>query len=248
MLKKLLIPVVCVCATLANAEPQRTALTTENKFPELGKVEVGYDFTNHEFDDGKVRVHEGVVRYGLVENLTARLHVPAVSADPDFGSKEQGIGDIQLGLDLRAYEDIFGYPYVIPHLDVSFSTGDEDKGLGTGENMFMFGVAIGTKTHDQYHWVLDVSYAANYDAKGGDEDDVFMVGLSWIWDVSERFSVSIEGLVQDFQDTDNEPYLIGGGFAYKWTPNFQTRFFMGGWQEQETGEDLAFNVNATYGF
>ncbi len=248
MSKKLLIPVLFACATLAGAESQRTAITTENKFPELGKLELGYDFKNREFDDAKYRIHEAVARYGLIENLTARLHVPFVSADPDFGDKEQGIGDVQLGFDLRAYEDIFRYPYVVPHLDVAFSTGDEDKGLGTGETMFMFGVAIGTMTHDQFHWVLDVSYAANYEALATEEDDVFMVGLSWVWDISDRFSISIEGLVQDFQDTDNEPYLIGGGFAYKWTPAFQTRFFMGGWQEQESGEDLAFNVNAAYSF
>ncbi len=248
MLKKLLLPVLCCAATLAYAEPQRTALTTENKFPELRHLELGYDFSNREFSDYEYRSHELVARYGLVENLTARVHLPFDTYRPDYGSNETGLGDVRVGLDLVAYQDVFTFPFVIPHAEVGFSTGDEDKNLGTGENMYKFGVAFGTKTHEQFNWVLDVSYAANARAKAADEDDIFEVAFSWVWELSESFALSVEALIRDYQDTDNEPYLIGGGFAYKWTPAFQTRFFMGGWQEQESGEDLVINVNAAYSF
>ncbi len=248
MYKKLLLPILCCTASLAFAEPQRTVLTTENKFPELGHLELGYDFSNREFSDLEYRSHEVFARFGLVENLTARVHVPFDTYRPDFGSSESGLGDVRVGLDLVAYQDVFSFPFIIPHVDVGFSTGDEDKNLGTGETMYKFGVAFGTKTHEQFVWVLDVSYAADAKAKAADEDDIFEVGLSWGWELSDRFMLSLEALIQDHQDTDNEPYLLGGGFSYKWTPALQTRFFMGGWQEQESGEDLVINVNASYSF
>lgn len=248
MLKKLSVAVLCASASLAIAEPQRAVLTTENKFPELRQLELGYDFYNREFEDSNYRSHELVARYGLIENLTARVHVPYDSNDPDFGDSESGLGDVRLGFDLVAYQDVFTYPYVIPHLDLSFTTGDEEKGLGSEDGMYMFGVAFGTVTHDMFHWILDLSYAANQGAKASDEDDAFQVGISFIWDVSERFTMGLEVLVQDFQDTDNEPYLIGGGLTYKWTESLQSRVFLGGWQEQESGEDQFFNFNTAYTF
>lgn len=248
MFKKLLLPILCCAASIALAEPQRTALTTENKFPELGHLELGYDFSNREFENFEYDSNELFARFGLVENLTARVHLPFDTYDPDYGDKERGIGDVGVGLDLVAYQDVFSFPYVIPHFDVTFSTGDEDKNLGTGDNSFKFGIAFGTKTYEQFNWVLDVSYAENYDAKAADEDDIFQVAFSWVWELSDRFAFSVEALIQDHQDTDNEPYLIGGGLSYKWTPEFQTRFFMGGWQEQESGEDTLLNLAATYAF
>lgn len=254
MLKKLLLPVLLCSASVALAAPQRSTLTTENQFPELGHVEVGYDFTHHEFDatrrhEGfKYGIHEAFARVGVVDNLTLRLHAPVNQYTPDYGKKQSGFGDFRVGLDLVAYQDVFNFPYIIPHLDVSFDTGDEDKNLGAGENIYRFGVAIGTKTHEMFDWILDVSYTQNYDSKTTDDDDVFEVAFTWMWELSDQFTLNIEALVQDYQDTDNQPFLVGGGFSYKWTPAFQTSFFMGGWQQQESGEDLVFNVNAAYSF
>ncbi|HMP74853.1 MAG TPA: transporter [Kiritimatiellia bacterium] len=248
MFKKLLIPALCGVASLAIAEPQRAVLTTENKFPELRQLEVGYDFTSTEYDTSKFRSHEFVARYGLLENLTARLHVPFNTIDPDFGDKEEGIGDVRLGLDLVAYQDVFSFPYAIPHVEVSFPTGDEDKNLGTGDNMVKVGLAIGTVTHEVLHWVADFTYAINTDSKAAVDDDIFSAALSLIWDVSDRFAVSGEGLVQDRENTSSNPVLLGAGLNYKWTPSFQTRFFMGVWNDSADGEDIVLNFNAAYTF
>lgn len=248
MIKKLFIPAFFGMATLAVAEPQRAALTTENKFPELRQLEAGYDFVSTDFEAARYLTHELVLRYGLIENLTTRVQVPFNTIDPDFGDKEQGIGDVRLGFDLLAYEDVFSFPYAIPHVEVSFPTGDEDEGLGTGENMVKFGLAVGTVTHEVLHWVADASYTINSDSKVAEESDVFELALSIIWDVSDRFAVSAEGIVQDAENAEDNPILLGAGLSYKWTPSFQTRFFMGGWNNGANGEDTTLNVNAAYTF
>ncbi len=247
MLKKAAAVALCSIATLAWAEPQRTVLTHENKQPELGQLEVGYQFLQREFNESNLRSHSAQARYGLWENLTASLDVPWVSRDEDFGTDQDGIGDVVLGFDLLAYEDVFTYPYVIPHLEIAFPTGDEDDGLGTGETAYSFGFSVGTVVYEVLHYVLDFTYAANYDALATDEDDAFLVALSMVWDISDRFALSLEGGIIDYQDTDDEPYILGGGMAYKWSPNFQTSFFYGGWQESPD-EDSATSVRATYQF
>lgn len=247
MLKKALAVALCSAATLAWAEPQRVILTHENQYPELGQLEVGYEFQQREFNTFNYRTHSAQVRYGLVDKLTASLDVPWVQRDEDFEDDQDGIGDVVLGFDLVAYEDVFTYPYVIPHVEVGFSTGDEDKGLGTGESMYAFGISFGTVVYDVLHYVLDLTYAANYDALATDEDDIFAGSLSLIWELSEQFNFSLETRLIDFQDTDDEPFIVGGGMAYKWSPDFQTSFFYGGWQE-DADEDSTLNVRATYTF
>lgn len=248
MFKKALTVVLCSAATVALAEPQRVLLTRENQFPALHQLEVGYEFQQREFNDLNYRTHSAQARYGLIENLTARLDVPFVMRDADFESDEEGLGDIKLGFDLLAYEDVFSYPYIIPHLDIGFATGDEDKGLGTGETSYTFGLSVGTVVYEVLHYIADVSYAVNHDALASADDDVFMASLSVMWTLSEKFALSLEGRLLDFQDTDNEPYLIGGGMAYRWTDDFQTSLFYGGWQESETGEDTLLSVKAALQF
>lgn len=88
------------------------------------------------------------------------------------------------------------------------------------------GVSIGTVVHDVLHYVLDASYAMNYDARATEEDDVFMGSLSLIWDISERFSAMGEGRIMDFQDTSDQPFLIGGGMTYGWSENLSSTFFI----------------------
>ena len=103
MLRKVLLASVLTAMTLApqlRAEEARALLTTENKFPELGQLELSYLLDNQKYDDLDYRAQSLIARYGLIENLTARLQLPYVQREPDFGSDTDGLGDIRLGFDL----------------------------------------------------------------------------------------------------------------------------------------------------
>jgi hypothetical protein len=250
MFKKasLSLAVFCTAAAWAGAEPQRAFLTTENKFPERGALELGYEFIGREFDTLKYNRQSVFARYGLIENLTARIHAPYDTLKPDFGGDESGLGDVTLGADLVAYQDVFSFPFVIPHLDVSLPTGDEDKGLGSGDALISAGVAVGTKTQDRFVWVLDVSYASVYDAKASEKDDVFGAALSWIWELSDRFTVNIEGLFRHAEAYDSNAILVGGGMNYSWSPKLNTGVFIGRWDDDDSGEEQLLNIRAAYAF
>lgn len=248
MSKKLLIPAMCAVAAVVWAEPQRTLIVTENKFPEPGKAEVGYSYFGRESGDDAVHDHALVARYGLIENLTLRVHVPYVSYQPEFATDEDGLGDVRLGLDLVSFQDVFSYPFVIPHLDVSFPTGDEDKNLGAGETVFRAGVAIGTKTHDQFVWVIDASYSSASDAVADKQGDLFDIALGILWELSDRFTVQAEGMVRHYEAYDSAAVLLGGGMSYKWTPSLLTSVYMGQWNSNDSGEDTVFKAAVSYGF
>ncbi len=227
----------------------RTLFTTENSFPETGQLQAGYEFQNREFElDGSIESQAVSLRYGLMENVATRVRVPFVSIEDEFGGDESGMGDVILGFDLLAYEDIFRYPYVIPHLDIGFATGDEEVELGGGETMIKFGVSVGTVVYDVLHYVADVSYAMDYDVVGEPTDDAMIGSLSMIWDISERFSLVGEASVTSLDELGEEQFTAGGGMTYAWSEKFSTTFFAGMVDDEFSGEESMVSLKANYTF
>lgn len=249
MLKRSLALACLTSASLAIAEPQRALLTHENKFPELHQVEVGVlgNYTEYELRDE--RAIGPYARYGLLENLTLNASVPYKDIEPQNGSSESGIGDANIGLELRAWQDIFDYPFVIPHVDVDLSTGDEDKGLGSGEAVTTFGISVGTVTYDCLHWIGDVSYAVNGGHEQPDPDNVFILAGSIIWDISDQFSVLFEANVTD-EDTPNDerPSFYQGGLTYDWTDNLMMGLYFGAARGSPDDADGSATVKFAYTF
>jgi hypothetical protein len=216
--------------------PQRTTLTRENMFPELFQLEAGAFFDHVELDDNERDSYGVYGRYGLWENVTFEAAVPVVSSDIG-GSSETGLGDVELKLDLLAFQDIFRYPFVIPHIDVALPTGDEDDGLGTGETVVTLGISVGTTVADQLTWIVDASYAFNGGNSAAENDNVFLVSGSVIWDISDRLAILAEGRVAEENSFGEVPYTVMGGLAYKITRDVQLAGYGGQYREDTLVEN-----------
>jgi len=226
-----------------NTGPMRTTLTRENKYPEVGQVEVGGFFADAEQDTDLERTSYGAYgRLGVWEFATVQAEVPFV--DADFGDESNsGIGDVVLSLDLLAYQDLFAFPFVIPHIDVSLPTGDEDEGLGTGETVTTIGLSIGTKVYDVLTYVVDVAYALNGGGLAQEDDNIVLVSGSIVWDITDRFAVLAEGRVEEKNVFDNYPYIIKGGLVYRFTRDLQLAGYGGTYSaELEGAEDDQFDL------
>lgn len=249
MPKRLAVLVGLASVSMAGAEMQRALLTHENKYPELHQLEIGALGSAEDFDSGDVRSVGPFVRFGLLENLTFSATAPYMEISPDFGKDESGIGDTVLGLDLLAYQDIFGYPYVIPHVSVSLDTGDEDKGLGRGDTFTTVGVSIGTVTHEVLHWIADFSYVINGGEKGSDTDNYYELAGSLIWDVSKRFAVLVEGMLSEQEEADGDHLnFVQGGFTYKWTDDLVMGAYFGSTTSDDSDSNGRVTVKASYSF
>jgi len=241
MMKKLIAPVLvaCLSAMPAFAEPNqtmvtlrsdlksvyesyysgsaRTTLTRENKFPGDGHIEVIGAFDHAELQDLEQDLYSVGARYGLLESVTLGASLPYVQSD-FAGVEHDGIGDLVLSADLLAFQDLFRYPFVIPHIDTSFPTGDEDDGLGTGETVINFGISVGTVVYDALTYILDFSYAYNGSTYFvlGNPDNIYMVSGSIIWDISDRFAVLGEGrMYEELDFMEDNPFEAKGGLAYR---------------------------------
>jgi len=224
-----------------NTGPMRTTLSRENKYPEVGQFELGGFYENAEKNEIEQDIYGAYGRVGIWEFVTAEAVVPVLDAEVD-GENNNGIGDVVLKLDILGFQDIFQYPFFIPHVDVSLPTGDEDEGLGTGETGVIIGMSIGTKVYDMLTYIIDVAYSMNNGDDSFDDDDIFYVSGSIVWDVSDRFALLTEGRVYEENSYENYPYIIKGGVAYRFSPDVQIAGYGGVVNNDTTVGDDTYNT------
>lgn len=261
MMRKFLPLFVCVCfvAAVGQAEPIRTLLTKENQLPEKHQVEVGalgqYKELKEDFPvtaGSDTYVGSPYVRFGLFENMAVHGTVPFVSSEVQGGgSSDAGLGDASVGFDLLVWQDVFDYPYVMPHAEIGLGTGDEDKGLGTGETSATFGVAVGTTTYDVYHWAADAQFTV-FD----NEKDQASISASLIWDISQQFCVLAECRIADnnekpddvYTGDDNDDVIIHyqAGMFYKPIESLGIGVYLGGVENGEA--DTIASTKIAYSF
>ena len=228
-------------AAMAESEFSRTLFCRENRLPDLGRWELGVFSQYQQYDESagvsgldwkrKDFTVSPYARYGLYENLTAFANLPFGTVDSDRVGDHTGIRDISLGLELLAYEYTFGYPYVLPYVEVILATGDEDDKLGNGKTDAAFGAATGTTVYDIYHYVLDARYNVNHKNSGDeDEDGMFTLAAAFIWDLSERFSLMAEakGTSEDIAGESGLPLYFRGGMFYKVSDQLNLSWYGGG--------------------
>jgi len=256
--------VLTVFPLLAESESVRPLYTRENRFPELGKVELGSYVSYRQLDeyfinqidpkcyngyyvDKKDKRSETVVtpyaRYGVFENLTIYSKVPIDFVSSDVKGSQAGFNDIALGMELLAYEYTYKYPWVVPYIEVTLPTGNDRNHMGLGKVDPIFGVAVGTTTFDKYHWILDGRYDANVTADGR-----FEGAASFIWDLSDQFSVLAEAKVTEKSpgSTKDIPVYFNAGLAYK--PADQLSVNLYGGTSANSEENGHGSVKVAYNF
>lgn len=254
MLRKTLavaVAIALIAVVSVRAEPIRTLLCKENKTPELHKFEAGvvgsYAETPEEFNPNMMGYDTyefaPYVRFGAARNLTLTAELPYDYIDRQIGDTESGIGDFALGVELVAYQDIMDYPYVLPHARVSFATGDEDKGLGTGQTLVTLGTAVGTTVDEIFHWVADARYTIHEEG-----ENIASLSGAFIWDLSDQCSIHVEGRGTDEERGQGRehPMLFLGGLTYKATESLTIIGYGGGGKNTE--EDVLAALKVAYSF
>ena len=253
----ILVAISLFMGSIAFAEPLRTFFVKENRMPGPFKAEVGAIGQYKVIPDDHVLTGNGYdvytaapyIRYGLAENLAVFADVPFVQNKSNKGDTEEGLGDVEAGAELVAFQDIFGYPFLIPHAEVSFDTGDEDKGLGNGKTLFTVGASVGTVVMDMFHYVLDARYTFNDKAGDGSDEDKNVVTFAgaFIWDLSDQFSLVAEAKSSNDKNADGDyPIVFQGGIGYQATENLYLNILGGGAKNSE--EDVIVSGKIAYCF
>lgn len=237
--------VIVLTGTLASmAEPMRPLLTKENKFPDLHRSEVGAlvefaefvdNFEQSILDDANRVVVTAYYRYQLADDLAVRLDVPYGQLDPDTGDSEDGLGDVALTAELRAFQDTFTFPFIIPYASYRFDTGETEAGLGDDESSIVVGTTIGSQVYDK-PWL--VMFDLNYEIFE-DSDNIAAAGASVVWEHSEKLALLAEAQITDEELPDpveEHPIIVRGGAVYKVTETLSLAVYGAG--KKNSREDV----------
>ena len=231
--------------------PMRTDLTRENRLPDVREIEASLygryqnltdnvqDYTDNDIARGTGELQ---LRYGVTRDFALIGAIPGVTSEVGSADMEAGVGDMRVGFELRAFEEPFDAPYVIPYFELALPTGDDSKGLGTGEVTGIGGLAFGTEVWEFVRMGADIGGVFNSDTSS------LRVGGHIIWELSPKFSMLSEIAFQDMpSDSNRNELMITGGMAYRPHDLWQISLY-GGVSADGDDQDTSVSMRITRTF
>lgn len=154
--------------------------------------------------------------YGIAENVDLVLNLPYLWGEAkEDGVKvynEQGIGDVSLETKLRFLEKD-GFSLALKP-GVSFPTGDEDKGLGTGKvggHVFL----MASEEIGSWAFHANVGYIRN-ENDAEERKDLWHVSVAAAWEAVEHLNLVANIGIERNPDAeaDDDPAFLIGGIIY----------------------------------
>ncbi len=160
--------------------------------------------------------------YGIVENVDLVLSLPYLwGREKEDGSvvyKEDGIGDAGLEVKWQLFEKN-GFSMALKP-GISFPTGDEDKGLGTGKiggQVFL----IASQDVEPFAFHANLGYIRN-ENEADEREDIWHASLAATCEVVKDLqlvaNIGIERNPDD--EAGDDPVFLIGGIIYSITENF----------------------------
>lgn len=167
-----------------------------------------------------------VARYGLADDVEFDLIIPFtfVEQEQDINPLESeptlertdhvGLSDVAWAVRYAAYREDGIWPDVVFSLNAKSPTGDEDRGLGTG-NWNVGGAVTLVKTIDPVVFFGGLGYTAALESEGFDPGDqiLYSVGMGFSLNDQVAFSTSLIGAAVR-RASLNGAELIGSGVDF----------------------------------
>lgn len=185
MSKKICILAVVLCLCMWNTVYARPLGTEDCGMPGKGgsQLEVSWDYLKWKNDD---REHIYLIKptFGLTDMFSLSLEVPYLVHNPDAGSPEEGIGDINLVGKYLLITEGENHPAFAVKGIVKFDNGDYDNGLGSGDKDYTL-VAVATKSFGNAAFHANFGYTRIGDNKDENLRDITLFGFAVDYTVTE---------------------------------------------------------------
>ncbi len=173
-----------------------------------------YGYDREEGEDVRSFEVASVITYGVKDNLDIVLGVPysGYRVEDRQRVSESGIGDITIELKWRFLESDSGGIALKP--SVSLPTGDDEKGLGSGEPTYGL-TLIGTLSRTPFVVHMNLSYTYN-DNTSGDRKDLLAASVATEFAATEDLTIVGNVGLESNPDPDaSTPLVFGlGGLIY----------------------------------
>jgi len=192
-----------------------------------------------------------VLSYGIADTVDLAIGIPyhCIETRQDgLKASERGISDVSLQLKWRFYEKN-GLSFTVKP-GVTFPTGDENKGLGSGKASYS-AYFIMTKEMTPWAFHFNVGYLRNEYKLLPDEDmnrkDLWHVSLASQVEVVKNVKIVVNIGTQRNSDktSNNNPAFVLGGLIYSVKDNIDLDFGVkGGLNKPET--DITYLAGITW--
>ena len=162
--------------------------------------------------------------YGLTTDIMLHSVLPFVSSQPNDGTKEYGLGDIELGVKYRFVKESDTMPQIGIFPMAELNTGDSNKGLGNGKTWWRLPVWM-QKSFGEWTSYWGAGYVIN-EAEG--QKNYTFGGAQIQKDVGKRWSLGGEIFTREKDTVDgHSTAILNFGGYYKFSPDFNLLFSAG---------------------
>ena len=181
----------------------------------VAQLEISWDYLKWSTHD-RENVFLVVPIFGITERLELSLEIPYLMHNPEEDKDQEGIGDINIVGKFLIVNETEKYPAFTLKGVVKTSSGDEEKGLGSGDvDYSLFTVTSKTIGKSTLHAMLGYTFVGN----NGDDDikNIYSYGLGLDYGLTEKFHIvgEISGNRHPDRLSDKDPLSGLLGITYK---------------------------------
>jgi hypothetical protein len=183
-------------------------VTTEPMAVDL-EVNLEYD----SYSEGTETTFSASVTTGLFPDLDISLWLPIVSVSPDEGDSESGVGDAEIMFKWQFMKEENGMPGLAVRGVAKLTSGDEEKGLGSGEMDYSL-ILLGSYKLEPVNLYATLGYTWVGEPPGVDLDNVVSLSLAVEYPLNEKLDLVGRLAGESGQGDEDAPIFILGGASY----------------------------------
>lgn len=186
--------------------------------------------------------------YGITDRFEITVDFPFVFSDPKAGSNEEGIGDISVRPEFMFLEETENIPAMSFAATFKFQSGNEDKGLGSGETDYSLSLQF-SKDFSPLKCHFNIGYTFVGQPKGETVDDVIFYNLACEYSLNDKLTLVGEliGDTNSNPNQDDNPFEGLIGFVYNINNNLALDFGIGA-GFTNASPDILITSGLTYQF
>jgi hypothetical protein len=195
--------------------------TEDATVADKGKIEaeIGFEYVRQNNRDNNYNIMLVPV-YGLTENIEVSCELPFDILRPKEGTDEEGLGDINLVVKTLFFPEKEATPSLLLKTVVKLETGDEDDGLGSGDEDVGL-ILAATKSVGS----ITIHGNVGYTFVGTDYDDTLndylLYGIALEYPITQALALAGEVYIESDTDFEKESHSINPliGLTYQLTDN-----------------------------
>ena len=232
------------------AYAKRPFSTEDGTVADKGAVEteIGFEYARQNNSDNNYNIVL-VPCCGLTDNIQLGIEIPFDIIRPKDDINEEGLGDITLIGKTLIFPEKEKTPSFLLKTAVKLETGNEDKGLGSGDEDISF-IFAATKSIQKATIHANIGYSFTGNDFDDTLEDIIIYGLALEYSMTDKLSLASEAYIESDNDFNKDSHIISPliGLTYQATEKirFDAAFKAGLKNNQKTDYGMIAGISVSF--